>query len=212
MKKLVVLLVTVALSVSVHAKSLRDLWISMPDTLMPILDKNLRIEFVDLKDMGVKAEVKNLLGENSVMDTLSTDYLQMTTSASSSVQMLLLPRSGSDSLLCVIKTFLGTEKESEVRFYDQQWQEVNSQDLLPADAYTLDGYFKAKPDTMSEEKFRELHLALEPKMWGVELSAADKTLVFRLSLPLLSNEEKVQLNALLMQRKFKWNDKTFNEI
>lgn len=212
MKKLVVLLAVAALSASAQAGMLRDLWVSMPDSLLPVLDKNLRIEFVDLKDMGVRAEVKNLLGEDCVMDTLSNDYLQLTTSESSSWQMLLLPKSGNDSLLCVVRTFTGTEKESEVRFYDRQWREVNSQDMLPAGVGVAEDYFKAKPDTMSEDKYRELHRAIEPQMWHVGLSAEEKTLVYQLSLPNLSSEEKTQLNALLMQRKFKWNGEKFNEV
>lgn len=211
MKKLIVLVVVIALSAQVSAKSLRDLWLCMPDSLMPVLDKNLRLEFVDLKDMGVKMDVRNLLGEDCSMDTLAADYMLLTVSKSSSCEMLLLPRSDGDSLLCVVRTFLGHEKESEVRFYDQQWREVNLWELLPADVYTIGRYFKAKPDTMSEEKYRELHLALEPGMWCVKLSVVEKSLAFQLSLPLLSKEEKTQLSSLLLQRKLKWDGGKFNE-
>lgn len=211
MKKLIVLLVAIALSAQVSAKSLRDLWLCMPDSLMPVLDKNLRLEFVDLKDMGVKAEVRNLLGEDCSMDTLTADYMLLTVSKSSSCVMLLLPKSDGDSLLCVVRTFSGLEKESEIRFYDQQWGEINLWELLPADVYAIDRYFKTKPDTMSEEKYRELRLALEPGMWCVKLSVVEKSLAFQLSLPLLSKEEKMQLNSLLVQRMFKWNGEKFNE-
>ena len=124
---------------------------------------------------------------------------------------MLLPKSDGDSLLCVVRTFLGPEKESEVRFYDQQWKEVNSQEMLSADVDAVDGYFKAKPDTMSEEKYRKMHAFLEPKMWHVEVSAEDKSLTFQLALPSLPSEDKMQLSSLLVQRKLKWNGEKFNE-
>ncbi len=211
MKKLIVLLMVAALSAQVSAKSLRDLWISMPDSLMPVLDKNLRLEFVDLKDTGVKAEVRNLLGEDCSMDTLTATYMHLTVCKHSTCEMLLLPRLGSDSLLCVVRTFSGPEKESEVHFYDQQWREVSLQELIPADVYAVDCYFKAKPDTMSEEKYHDLHMALESGMWCVKLSSGEESLTFQLSLPLLCKEEKAQLSSLLVQRKFKWNGQRFNE-
>lgn len=212
MKKIIILLLTLALSTSVDAKSLGDLWLLMPDSLMPILSKSLRIEFVKMKEMGVKAEAKNLLGESCVMDTLSVDYLKLSTSKSSLLQIMLLPRIGSDSLLCVVETFLGPEKECDITFYDQHWKKVCSQDLLPADVYSVDRYFKARPDTISEDKYQELHLTLEPRMWIAELSIEDKSLAIRLSLPLVSKEERRWLDDVLSQRKFKWNGRKFNEI
>lgn len=211
-KKIIILLVALALSASVGAKSLGDLWLSMPDSLKPILNKSIRLEFVKMKEMGVKAETKNLLGESCVMDTLSADYLKLSTSESSSLQIMLLPRPGSDSLLCVVETFLGPEKECSITFYDQHWKKVCAQDFLPADIYSVDRYFKAKPDTISEDKYQELHLTLEPRMWIAELSIEDKSLAIRLSLPLVSKEEKRWLNDALSQRKFKWNGRRFNEI
>lgn len=212
MKKIIILLVALALSASVDAKSLGDLWLLMPDSLMPILSKSLRLEFVKMKEMGVKAEGKNLLGESCVMDTLSADYLKLSTSKSSLLQIMLLPRLGSDSLLCVVETFLGLEKECDITFYDQHWKKVCSQDLLPADVYSVDRYFKVRPDTISEDKYQELHLTLEPRMWIAELSIEDKSLAIRLSLPLVSKEERRWLDDVLSQRKFKWNGRKFNEI
>ena len=52
----------------------------MPDSLLPYLNKNQRLELLELRDMKVKAEVKNLLNGNTVMDTLTTNYLSLTLS------------------------------------------------------------------------------------------------------------------------------------
>ena len=55
---------------------MRDLWLSMPDSLCTCLDRNLRTELLDFVDMGVKAEVKNRMNGQSTMDTLTADYTE----------------------------------------------------------------------------------------------------------------------------------------
>lgn len=69
-----------------------------------LFNHNLRLEFTEPQEMGVKAEVKNLLGETSVMDTLTADFAQLRTSKSATLQMKKLPSANGDSLLCVVKT------------------------------------------------------------------------------------------------------------
>lgn len=204
-----------SLAMSASAKSLRDMWVAMPDSLLPTLNANMRLELVELRDMKVKAEVKSLLDSDCVLDTLTSDYLQLTTSKAALVQMKMLPQVTGDSILCVVKTFAAPEKESEVRFYRQDWSEIEdgqSQMFSIGNLSHMPDLLVAKPDTMSESCYRELKLKVEPKMYSAELSASDASITFQLSLPLVSNDDKKHLNAILMQRKFKWNGKIFNEI
>lgn len=212
MKKLIVLLAASFLTVSVTAKSLKDLFIAMPDSLMPTLNKNLRTELIELRDMGVKPEVKNLLSEDCLLDTLTSDYLQLATSQSSLMQMRLLPQEHGDSLLCVVKTCMGPEKESEVIFFDQEWKAVDARKMFDKDIYSLKSYLKEKPDTMSEEKYQAALALLQPMMLSAMLSPSSEMIEFKLSQILLSKEEKEQTKAILLQRKFKWDGNRFNEI
>lgn len=86
MKTKILLLVLVVMTVFGNAKaSVREAWLMMPDSLLPYLNKNQRLELLELRDMKVKAEVKNLLNGNTVMDTLTTNYLSLTLSPSSSM-------------------------------------------------------------------------------------------------------------------------------
>ena len=211
MKKCIVLLVASVLTISVNAKSLRDLWTTMPDSILPVLDKNMRTEMVELIDMGVKPEVKNLLGENCVMDTLTSNFLQVTTSQSSSLQMKLLPQESGDSILCVVKTFQAPEKESEVAFYSLAWKGIDAKRCLDESVVTVASYFQAKPDTMREERYQELMASLEPEMFYAELSPLENSITYHLSTPLLTREEKTQLQALLLQRKFNWDGIRFKK-
>ena len=212
MKKLFVFLWVVLLVTSVQAKSLKDLWVSMPDSLLPTLDRNLRLELVELEEMGVKPNVKNLLGEECDMDTLTNDYLECTTSKVARLQMTYLPSSAEDSVLCVIKTFRAPSKESEIRFYDQGWRQLPISSYLAKDQYMLGSYIKPKSDTMRVEEYEELKSKLEPVMYVTEYLPTAQVFRVQVSLPLLSNEDKLKVQSILVQRKFKWVLGRFNEI
>lgn len=212
MKKLFVFLWVVLLVTSVQAKSLKDLWVSMPDSLLPTLDRNLRLELVELEEMGVKPNVKNLLGEECDMDTLTNDYLECTTSKVARLQMIYLPSSAEDSVLCVIKTFRAPSKESEIRFYDQGWRQLPISSYLAKDQYMLGSYLKPKSDTMRVEEYEELKSKLELVMYVTEYLPTAQAFRVQVSLPLLSNEDKMKVQSILVQRKFKWVLGRFNEI
>ena len=212
MKKIVVLLLGLFVTASVHALSLKELWINMPDSVLPALNKSMRTEFVDLVDMGVKPEVKNLLEENSVIDTLTSDFLQLTSSKASFIQMKLLPVEGKDSLLCMVITWNGPEKESELIFYNQKCERMDACGFLVQDIHSASSFFQPKPDTMSVEQYERLISGLEPRFSYAFLSPKSDTITFQLSLPLVTETEKKEIQALLTQRKFKWDGKKFNEI
>lgn len=210
---MICLLALMLASQGLDAKSMKDLWLSMPDSLAPSLNKNMRTELVELQEMGVKSEVSNLLGFNTVLDTMTVDFAQVRLSKAATMQVKLLPQlQGKDSLLCVVKTYAAPEKESEVMFFDQQWKSLPLQDFFAGKS--LDDILATliqKPDTMTEARFGELKAMIEPKMMSATLFQHEDMIVFRLSLPLLSAEDKKQVNAIKVQRKLKWDGKTFNE-
>lgn len=211
-KNVLLLLMLLTFATNMSAKSLNELWVSMPDSLMPMVNKSQRIEFLDLKNLGVKAEVDNLLGESCQLDSVTSDYLKLTTSPSSLYEMRLLPQTSGDSLLCNVRTFSAPEKESELKFYDQEWKELEGTSLLPSNLSDVSLYMQAKPGTMSLERYHELQAMIEPQMFHLTWSEDGNELVSQLSLPLLGKEEKAQMLALLMQRKFKWDGEKFKEI
>ena len=215
MKK-IILLVTMACALLAgqdgHAKSMKDMWLSMPDSLAPVLSQNMRLEMVELQDMKVKAEVANALGDSCVMDTLTHNFLQVQLSKVCLLQAKLLPFVGGDSILCVVKTFSGPEKESEVTFYGQDWHQVDATHLFDGhDFAALYDRLVQKPDTMSDERFVQLKSMIEPRMLNAILFEHDNSMVVRLALPLLSADDKKLVNVIKKQIKFNWNGDIFNE-
>ena len=107
---------------AISATSVKDVWVSMPDSIAPYLNQKLRIECADLYEMGAKAEVQNLLKRTSKIETWAANYLQAQLSDACQLQLCILPCTEGDSLICMIKTFAGPEKESSVQMYSMQWQ------------------------------------------------------------------------------------------
>ena len=66
---------------------MRDVIKQMPDTLVPYLNLNARLDFIDFKDSGMKAEVSNELGGKSQLTELTDDYASFTLNAASQVQL-----------------------------------------------------------------------------------------------------------------------------
>ncbi len=207
-------MVTCALMTTVRAQvTMRDVWQSMPDHLLPYLHQNLRTELLELHDMKVKAEVKNLLSGTSVMDTLTTDYTFLHLSEYSTLSLKLLTRSDSTQLICFVKTVMAPEAESEVRFFDVNWQSLDIPSGLPLQesAEALLSRMTVKPADMEEGRFEELRKMIDPVMCHVMLSPAASTLVMQLSIPALTRQERDDIQPIIKQISFKWDGQTFKE-
>lgn len=208
-------LISLMVAIATPAKSMRSLWQCMPDSLIPYLDANLRQEMVDFADMQVKTQVKNLLDGNSSLDTLTSNYADISLNSCSRMQLRLLPSSQGDSLLCMVLTVSAPERESVVRFFTQAWQPIPSQRipqvLMPdGKGFTPDVYL-VRPDTMSQARFDELRAMIEPAMVYATLSPSDDSLILQLAFPLVSDEQRKALDIIRMQRKLKWDGVSFKE-
>ena len=220
------------LPLTVGAQTVRDLWLSMPPSFAPYLNTSLRTQCLDFYDMHTDAQTDNALKGKSRIDTLTSTFLAATLSKAHTLQMKLLPASGSgsgsasgsasglgssmvsgsgsssslsscDSVLCVVRSWDGPKRDSEVQLFDRQWKPLQAPLTFSADS------FVCRPDTMSEERFSRLVAMLDPIMFSVSLSPAENVLLVKLS-PIVPNpEDEKAIEQILVQRKLKWNGKTF---
>ena len=178
----------------------------MPDTLLPYLDASKRTELIDFYKMGVEAKTTNKFSGETVLDTLSAHYAQLQLSESSTLQLLLLPQDDADTLICAVRTYLGEAPESTVSFYATDWHPLDASLYLPPLSPMA---LVERPDTMSVEQYETVLKTLDPIMLAARIEA-DGTLVWTVSAPLLSAAERKALASVALQRKLKWNGKTFN--
>lgn len=263
-------LLLLLLPLTVGAQTVRDLWLSMPPSFAPYLSTSLRTQCLDFYDMHTDAQTDNALKGKSRIDTLTSTFLAATLSKAHTLQMKLLPASGSglgaasasasgsgsalgsslgsgsgssmgsgsglgsslgsgsgssigsasglgsslgsvsssslsscDSVLCVVRSWDGPKRDSEVQLFDRQWKPLQAPLTFSADS------FVCRPDTMSEERFSRLVALLDPIMFSVSLSPVENVLLVKLSPVVPNPEEEKAIEQILVQRKLKWDGKTF---
>ena len=112
------------------AQSLKEVFKQMPDSLMPYLTQNNRLDFIDFMDSNMKAEVSNLTGGTSEMTALTDDSLSIRMSEALRVDMLLLdldePVDSIRQVIVFVETFLADSVygESVCKTYSVDWQPV----------------------------------------------------------------------------------------
>ena len=198
---------------SAGAQQMREVWLSMPDSLVGYLNKSKRIEAMDYRDMGLKLDVRNLLNGSTLVDTLTADFISVSLNKSARLQMKLLPREA-DTLLCVVKTIWGPSADSSIGFYTLQWVPVAAS-MFAEGHHPLEqavDSFLLRPDSMSIERFEELKLQFEPRLVSIEMPVSGNELWVQIeqALPVPSSLSSA-LNQLIKRRKFKWNGERFIE-
>ena len=105
---------------SVAQVRMRDVFAQLPDSILPLMTRNNRLDCIDFIENGMEARVKNKFNDQVVLEALTEDFLLIRTSESSTVEMKLMPL-GSDTLICVNRTYLGPTEDSEVKLYNTNW-------------------------------------------------------------------------------------------
>ena len=110
--------------------SITDVFKQMPDSLMPYLSANNRLDFIDFMDSNMKAEVTNQTGGTSEMTALTDDSLSIRMSDALRVDMLLFdldePVDTIRQVIVFVETFLSDSiyGESVSKTFSLDWQPV----------------------------------------------------------------------------------------
>ena len=135
MKKILFILLLGCVPFAGYAQepTMAALFKEMPDSLMPYLTKNNRLDLLDFMEAGMKAEVSNRLEGRSAMTFLSADSLFLQLSDVLTVSMKLLqasePVDSSRVLIRVRRTYVVNEKQAESieDVYTSAWRGLRSQ-------------------------------------------------------------------------------------
>lgn len=186
-------------------KTMREVWIDMPDSITMYLTKSMRTELADYVDMKVSAATKNAIGDTVRIDTLTSDYIAVTLSESSKLEMKLLPKDGSN-IICMVRTYYGTAAESIISFWQLDWQQLPDISMPALENIEL----IKKPDSLSVTEFNKIKAMISPKMIEMRLSPDDNSLLLSYSLPDVNKEDSKLIKSILVQKKINWNGEIFN--
>lgn len=121
-----ILLLSVLFLVTAFSRAqlkMRDVFAQLPDSVLPLMTLNNRLDCIDFIENNMEARVKNKFNDQVVLEVLTDDYLSIRTSEGSAVEMKLVTQAG-DTLICVNRTYFGPAEDSEIRLYDIDWQLV----------------------------------------------------------------------------------------
>lgn len=190
---------------SAGAKGMTDLLLSMPDSVVPYLNADIRSSMLRQHSEG-GGNVQSLLHEDVAIDTIDDDYMKLKLSESSSLEAMKLTADNGDQLLCVVKTCYGPAAESTVELYDTTWHRLPPTLLPQVAAADL----VARPDTMSNASYELALSQIAPLLVSVEAEPESHSLVYSLTLPLPSKETRGKLQAILKPRKYAWDGSRFH--
>jgi hypothetical protein len=111
--------------------TLKTLFKEMPDSIVPYLSMNNRLDFIDFMESKMKAEVTNSLGGKSLMTALAEDSISIRLNEACRLDILLLTATHDvDScrhIIALIRT-IGRDndiQESEApQYYSVNWKQL----------------------------------------------------------------------------------------
>ena len=188
------------------AQTMRVVWLSMPDTIVPYLDANNRSAMLDALEQEDGSGVAGKLQESSCIDKLTPEYISVLLNSASTMQMRLL-LTATDTLVCVVRTYFAPQAESEIAFYTTKWERLSQPFMATIDP---DRFFR-RPETMSETRFAELvSIWKDCLMVRATLDAAEPVLILQCTSPIATRDELKEFQPALLQISLKWDGKTFN--
>lgn len=205
---LIYILIGAAFTSNVFAQNMRELIRTMPDSILPLLTKNDRLDFIDYLDSNMKAEVTNRMGGKSEMTEITDDYAHINISQNSEVAFKLLPYENGH-IICAIHTFSSTASESRLKFYTREWKELTAEDFIKMPS--IDDFF-TPTDTLTQAENKNLRNKLDVCLVKANFNEATSTdLTLTLTTPLYMSEENRKVVTPYLKQAIikKWNGKRF---
>ncbi len=170
-----------------NAQQMRTVFAEMPDSIVPVLTKNNRLDCIDFADNKMEAVVENAFGGRSKMLTLTADYCQIRLTDVSDVALKLLPLTDTTRVVCVVHTCRMPAAESVVRFYTSDWRPLSGDAMFrwPAD----DAYW-VRPDTCDAACLENIRKLLDAEAHYAVLTAGTNEMRLGVSLEALAPEDR----------------------
>ena len=122
---------------------------SMPDSLIPYLTENNRLDLVDFREAGMHAQVSNAFDGISSLTQLTADYASLRLSEASQVDLWLLTTTSGRPMLCVVSTYGKDIRESRLSFYTTDWYPLPTSQYVTLPDYSFVATADAERKTLT---------------------------------------------------------------
>ena len=107
-----------------------QLFIAMPDSLVPSIEVNRRKDLIDLMHAGQKAEIVTKLGGKAEMTLLQDSLLSIDLSKRSKMEIRWYDTTGNDTIIAFVNTVYAPAGDSRIRFFDTAWKELPASERI----------------------------------------------------------------------------------
>ena len=197
MKKILIIICFLTCWLGVSAQSLREVWIEMPDSILPYLSKSQRTELADYVEMKAEPAVLSTFGDSVRIERMTNNYLLLKANEATRLEIKLLD----NNTLALVQTWMAPAAESKLSLFSLQWQ--------PKEAVVDYKVNIVKPDSMSDEDFADLKTLMSPRLKEYRLSADNNSLSVSWNYPLLSKKDVNRVTELLKPQVLNWTGKDF---
>lgn len=213
MRKIEILLSIIILTCcNLHAQEtrMRDILSKIPDTLLPYLSHNNKLDLIDFIESGMTASVTNGFEEQTQLTKLTDNYMKISLSQSSYIEMKLLDAheksSQYDKVLCVVFTIGEKQLSSTIKFYTPNWEPIN---IIPNPIENNADKLIIHPENMNTDEFNTLKKSILPITIYANLNDKEDELTIGISPLNIHSEEEIKVRSLLKPITLKWHELHF---
>lgn len=187
-----------------YSQNIDSVILDMPENIIPALSVDNRTML--LVDSTARV-IPTVFGEVEKL-TYRDDYLKVKTSDVGTAQIKTLDTKNDTYIVCVIKTVCAPACDSDIKFYDSEWEEIDKSTLLPS--MTVESFITFKDN----QKHQTIYKSLLPDICLIDARFDDTgKLVLKLDVEkYLSGEDLKKFNQTfeLKELTFKWDLVSFN--
>ena len=205
LRTLIVFMMGLVLPLNLRAQSVNDVFMALPDSVLPYLQQSQRKDLIALKmiEPSATAKITNMFKHEAELKAMEEDYLLFSIKEVQ-LEMLRLPVEGSDSVYCMLLTTQVPQKETICRIYDADGRFLYD---IPFAADSL----ICHPESMKQSEYEELVKLIDfPIIEASVNKDAPFSLNVKLNVSSLSKEDAQRVKSVLLQKNVKWTGKTFN--
>ena len=158
----------------------KAVFVSMPDSLSPLLTAVNRADFIDFLESKMKAKVENRFGGESEMTDLNKDYIRIQMTPQSTWQMKLLAVNDSTQVICTVSTACAPACDSSLRFYTTDWKPLADSQFI---SLPVMSDFLSTPDSTTIYDFDEARRSADMLLMKADFSKDNSELTLTLTTP-----------------------------
>ena len=133
-----------------YSQNIDSVILDMPENIIPALSvDNRTMLLVD----STSRVIPTVFGEIEKV-TYRDDFMKVKTSNVGTTQIKTLETQNDDYIVCVIKTVCASACDSDIKFYDSEWEEIDKSTLLPS--MTVESFVTFKDNQNHQDIYKNL--------------------------------------------------------